>query len=533
LEWNVTNQLKDQKDKEVFSHSTCSFSFSSLDHSHSSTAVAKGGTESTHVTVDTHVDAVPAASEDPDSNPNPDPSLLLSGKKRTRTEATETHVDINIQTGTSTAGEDTEELKVDTDTTGAVTEELKLNPDTAGTVTDTVTDGKANANKNAAESTAGAPEGGMLTSPGKQQQKNQQQNTSMAQQQQQQGGYRPMPGFMGPGVGYSNNMNNNNNNYPPHPMFMARPFSSPQHFPMHAMQQQQQPQQTTPKAEAAKSAPGTGTGTGEKPGSGTGSSETNIKDENAETPASADATTSANTNTNTTPGQQQQQQQPLMLFPGMHMGGMPGMPNQNPNSPGGMMPMQFFPPPGLFMHPHHPHHNHMSRGFPVNMNMMHGQHGMVHPGHQPVRTGISLALACDVEQLSEYQILVRQQLEIFEAGPEDVECNTQGRKKQVILEQAGIRCRHCAAFPLRVRGRGAVYYPAKLEGIYQAAQNMAGSHLCQACQQIPAPLKQQIRKLRERRDNASGGKQYWADGCRALGLYETEEGLRIKPPSPR
>jgi hypothetical protein len=67
----------------------------------------------------------------------------------------------------------------------------------------------------------------------------------------------------------------------------------------------------------------------------------------------------------------------------------------------------------------------------------------------------------------------------------------------------------------------------------QAAQNMAGSHLCQACQQIPAPLKQQIRKLRERRDNASGGKQYWADGCRALGLYETEEGLRIKPPSPR
>jgi hypothetical protein len=136
-----------------------------------------------------------------------------------------------------------------------------------------------------------------------------------------------------------------------------------------------------------------------------------------------------------------------------------------------------------------------------------------------------------VEQLSEYQIMVRQQLEIFQAGPEDVECHTQGRKKQVCLGQVGIRCRHCAGFPLRVRGRGAVYYPAKLDGIYQAAQNMAGSHLCQACQQIPVPLKQQIRKLRERRDNASGGKQYWADGCKALGLYETEEGLRIKEPS--
>jgi hypothetical protein len=43
-----------------------------------------------------------------------------------------------------------------------------------------------------------------------------------------------MPGFMGPIVGY-NNCQQQNNNYPPHPMFMARPFSSPQHFPMHAM----------------------------------------------------------------------------------------------------------------------------------------------------------------------------------------------------------------------------------------------------------------------------------------------------------
>jgi hypothetical protein len=234
-----------------------------------------------------------------------------------------------------------------------------------------------------------------------------------------------------------------------------------------------------------------------------------------------------------------------MLFPQMQ--------NMNANSPGGAaaqaggqasggnnpnnMPM-FFPPPGMFMNPrgfpmqghpggYSPYHPNMN--MPMNtMNAMHLQPGMAASAFS---AGISLALACDVEQLSEYQIMVRQQLEIFEAGPEDVECNTQGRKKQVCLGQVGIRCRHCAGFPLRVRGRGAVYYPAKLEGIYQAAQNMAGSHLCQACQQIPAPLKEQIRKLRERRDNASGGKQYWADGCRALGLYETEEGLRNKQPS--
>jgi hypothetical protein len=145
------------------------------------------------------------------------------------------------------------------------------------------------------------------------------------------------------------------------------------------------------------------------------------------------------------------------------------------------------------------------------------------------RRGIRLALACDAEQLSDYQILVRQQLEVFEAGSEDIESNTQGRKKPVVLGQVGLRCRHCAALPLRARGRGAVYYPAKLQGIYQAAQNMAGSHLCEACQQIPNSVRDEIRKLRDRRDNASGGKQYWADGCRALGIFETESGLKIAP----
>ena len=140
---------------------------------------------------------------------------------------------------------------------------------------------------------------------------------------------------------------------------------------------------------------------------------------------------------------------------------------------------------------------------------------------------VSLALACDDEHLSEYQIMVRKQLEVFEAQPEDVESNTQGRKKQVSLGQVGIRCKHCASLPLRQRGRGAVYYPAKLQGVYQAAQNMASSHLCESCQCIDEPLKTELRTLRERRDTASGGKQYWADGARALGLFEADDGLRL------
>ena len=125
-------------------------------------------------------------------------------------------------------------------------------------------------------------------------------------------------------------------------------------------------------------------------------------------------------------------------------------------------------PPGMFPPPPH-------------MMMPYGFHGFMPmyggPQNRPTKprsAGIVLSMSCDTEQLSEYQILVRRQLEVFEATQEDVESNTQGRKKPVVLGQVGLRCRHCAAYPLRTRGRGAVYYPAKLFGIYQAAQNMAG-----------------------------------------------------------
>ena len=57
---------------------------------------------------------------------------------------------------------------------------------------------------------------------------------------------------------------------------------------------------------------------------------------------------------------------------------------------------------------------------------------------------------------------------------------------------------------------------------------MAGSHLVDSCQCMPGHLKQHLKMLRGRKDTASGGKQYWADGARAIGLYETDDGLKLK-----
>eukprot|EP00542_Grammatophora_oceanica_P000749 CAMPEP_0194069964 /NCGR_PEP_ID=MMETSP0009_2-20130614/87923_1 /TAXON_ID=210454 /ORGANISM="Grammatophora oceanica, Strain CCMP 410" /LENGTH=167 /DNA_ID=CAMNT_0038723193 /DNA_START=36 /DNA_END=539 /DNA_ORIENTATION=- len=137
-------------------------------------------------------------------------------------------------------------------------------------------------------------------------------------------------------------------------------------------------------------------------------------------------------------------------------------------------------------------------------------------------------MSCDDDSLSDYQCLVRKQIELFEAAPADVASNAQGRNKPIVLGQVGIRCRHCSKIPPRHRTRGAVYYPSKALGLYQAAQNMASAHLCSHCQLIPDSLRQELVVLRDRKSSAGGGKQYWADAVRALGVIEEDNVLHFE-----
>lgn len=145
--------------------------------------------------------------------------------------------------------------------------------------------------------------------------------------------------------------------------------------------------------------------------------------------------------------------------------------------------------------------------------------------------GILLATEDDERNLSEYQSLVRHQLEFFEADEDDVSLTTQGRKKTVFIGQVGIRCKHCAHRPASLRSRGSVYFPSRLSSVYQAAQNMAVSHLMDACDEIEQTIRDQLCSLRLRKDTAAGGKAYWASSCEKVGVYETETGLRLTPKS--
>jgi hypothetical protein len=149
-------------------------------------------------------------------------------------------------------------------------------------------------------------------------------------------------------------------------------------------------------------------------------------------------------------------------------------------------------------------------------------------GRQPV----PLYLDCDEDTLSEYQCLLRKQIELFEATAHDVRGNAQGRNTPILLGQVGIRCRHCAHLPVAGRTRGAVYFSQTIDGIYQVAQNMSKVHLSQRCHRVPEDIQRRLQRLRGVKTRGSGGKQYWADGVRALGIYENGRSLCFTPTGP-
>ena len=67
----------------------------------------------------------------------------------------------------------------------------------------------------------------------------------------------------------------------------------------------------------------------------------------------------------------------------------------------------------------------------------------------------------------------------------------------------------------------------KLKGIYQAVQNMSATHLQISCDMIPAKIRENLGVLHQRRETTVGGKAYWVEACRVLGVVEDEIGLRF------
>lgn len=143
-----------------------------------------------------------------------------------------------------------------------------------------------------------------------------------------------------------------------------------------------------------------------------------------------------------------------------------------------------------------------------------------------VKRSVPMHRKCDEHYLSEYQCLLRKQIEIFEASEEDIRCKRKGRNL-VTVGQIGIRCKHCAGIPLSRRPRGSIYYVSTLENMYQAGQKMTKVHFLKGCRGLPHNVQQSLSALKLKRTRASDGKRYWSDAARSLGICETNNGLRF------
>jgi hypothetical protein len=134
---------------------------------------------------------------------------------------------------------------------------------------------------------------------------------------------------------------------------------------------------------------------------------------------------------------------------------------------------------------------------------------------------IQMYLPQDEQSLSVYQCMVRKQIEVFQAQLDDVSTTAQGRVRPVVLGQVGLRCRHCALLPFKERRKGAVYYPTRLDGIYQAAQHISKAHLTETCQHVPHDIRQELVRLCDNsRSSIGGGKKYWSNSIQMLGVFE-------------
>jgi hypothetical protein len=142
----------------------------------------------------------------------------------------------------------------------------------------------------------------------------------------------------------------------------------------------------------------------------------------------------------------------------------------------------------------------------------------------------SLAQPGDTLVLSDSQVFLRRQIEVFQATEEHVTTHIRGRNIPVVWGQVGIRCRHCAHIALLRHQKGSMYFPSNMLGIYQAAQNMLVAHIQGGlCQEMPDILHVQCHQHQmasSKSKKGEVGRVYWAKGAQELGLVDTEHGIR-------
>eukprot|EP00980_Cylindrotheca_fusiformis_P022791 scaffold9765_cov54-Cylindrotheca_fusiformis.AAC.1 len=138
----------------------------------------------------------------------------------------------------------------------------------------------------------------------------------------------------------------------------------------------------------------------------------------------------------------------------------------------------------------------------------------------------------DGEWLSELNCFVRNYcVEAFSATEDDVS-RTSKRTGRIALDQVGIRCKFCADCSSsnisrpKEKAVGAVSFPASIVGIYDAVKRWQRVHL-EVCSAVPQDVRTKLAALANTNVWVPTTRQYWVDSAMAVGLIDTNDGIRF------
>jgi len=133
-----------------------------------------------------------------------------------------------------------------------------------------------------------------------------------------------------------------------------------------------------------------------------------------------------------------------------------------------------------------------------------------------------------------YICLIRDQLEFFDASPEDVAlCKSKG--VYAFDGQIGMRCKHCCCIPVAFRQKGSLVFARKLYTLYNYFNNNENNSHLKSCHFVPEETKKEIDQLAKRilsQEVVSlrNGLGYWMQSAKDECVVETNYGLRFKAP---
>jgi hypothetical protein len=131
----------------------------------------------------------------------------------------------------------------------------------------------------------------------------------------------------------------------------------------------------------------------------------------------------------------------------------------------------------------------------------------------------------DAEWLSEINCFLRKYcVEAFSATEEDVIATS--KRGRITIHQVGIRCVYCKHKPLKDRAVAAVSYPTSVAGIYESVKRFHRIHVVH-CESIPDEVTAKMVELNNVNIWIPTTRQYWTDSARALGMVDTDEGIRF------